>query len=95
MGCFSAVVVPEAAWDDRPRSFADSPEATISIWASALDNAPVSRLILLDDDRLPGAPEGFADVTAAIVAIPTAGRTPVDVAVEVARIDDLDSLTEV
>jgi len=95
VGCFSAIVIPEAALDARQRSFADSSEATISTWAAALDEASISRLILLEDVRIPGALEMFAGVTAELVVIPTEGRSPTDIAIEVARVDDLDSLTEV
>jgi len=94
-GCFSAIVIPEAALDDRLRSFADSPEATISTWASALDEASISRLISFEDNRIPGVSKRFADLTVEIMVILTEGRSPAAIAVEAARADDLDSITEV
>ena len=94
-GCFSAILVPEAAFDGRLRSFADSPAATVTIWASAVDEASVQRLILLEDGRIPDASERFAGVEAEIVVIPTERRSPTDIAIDVSKADNLDSLPEV
>ena len=43
--CFSAVLIAEAASDDRERSFADTPGAVLQGWANAVGNSKVSRVI--------------------------------------------------
>ena len=43
--CFSAVLIAEAAVDDRERSFADSPDAVLQGWARAVSNSQVRRVI--------------------------------------------------
>lgn len=43
--CFSAVLIDDAAHDDRERSFADSPEATLQGWADAITRSRVKRVI--------------------------------------------------
>lgn len=49
--CFSAVLVGDAASDDRERSFADTPEQVLQGWANAVGNSSVSRVIwVLDGD---------------------------------------------
>jgi putative NADH-flavin reductase len=43
--CFSAVLITEAAGDDRERSFADSPGEVLEGWARAVSNSQVRRVI--------------------------------------------------
>jgi putative NADH-flavin reductase len=79
LGCFSAVLVGEAATDGRERSFADSPGAVRTQWAGAVKDAGVKRVIWVGE----GGPE-VGDAESAVV--PT-DRSPADVAAEVARLD--------
>ena len=89
LGCFSVVVVPEAAFDERERSFARSPAATMTAWMKAVRDAGVQRVIVLDDDRVAGAADGFGSAAPEIGRVDTEGRDPADVAAEVASLDDL------
>ncbi len=45
LNCFSAVLVGDAAGDQRERSFADDPAAVLAAWAEAVDDAGVRRVI--------------------------------------------------
>ncbi len=94
-GCFSAIVVAEAAFDGRERSFSSSPAATITGWVSALAAASVKRLIWIDDPRVAGAVRGFEGSIAEVAIVATKGRTLAEIAAEAARLDDLTSLDEV
>ncbi len=94
-GCFSAVVIPEAAFDARERSFSASPAETITAWASALTDASLTRVIWLEDHRVAGASRGFERSISEVAVIATNGRTAAEIATEAARLDDLDSLGEV
>ncbi len=85
---FSAVVVPEAAFDDRERSFAPDPAAVLDVWAEALAEAGVRRVIWLEDERAEGAPGTLASATAELATVETAGLKPSEVAATVARLDD-------
>lgn len=57
--CFTAVLISEAATDDRERSFADSAESVLASWAEAVGRARVSRVIWVLDTAAPpsGVPE--------------------------------------
>lgn len=80
-GCFSAVLVTEASRDGRERSFAPSPDAVRGQWAGAVESAEVRRVIWVGE---PG-PEVPSTETA---TVETTGRSPTDVADEVARLDE-------
>ena len=49
IGCFTAVLVVEAAEDKRERSFASSAEEVTAGWARAVDRAGVRRVIWVSD----------------------------------------------
>jgi putative NADH-flavin reductase len=51
--CFSAVLVSEAADDDRERSFADTSQEVLKGWARAVANAGVRRVIWVTDGEIP------------------------------------------
>lgn len=51
--CFSAVLVVEAADDDRERSFADTPAQVLKGWARAVADAKVRRVIWVTDEEPP------------------------------------------
>lgn len=54
MRCFCAVLVTEAARDDRERSFASDPMTVLDGWADAVRTAGVQRVIWVDPpDPLP------------------------------------------
>ena len=51
--CFSAVLISEAAHDDRERSFADSAADVLEGWAKAVSNSKVTRVIWVTDGDYP------------------------------------------
>lgn len=61
--CFSAVLIAEAAADDRERSFAHDPDAVLRGWAAAVSNSQVSRVIWV----MTGQPPETSTHEAAIV----------------------------
>ena len=81
-GCFSAVLVAEAAADGRERSFALDPAAVHAAWEQALEEAGVTRAIWVGV-----APPRRAAVPESVV-VTTRGRTAAEVAAEVAEQDD-------
>lgn len=82
LNCFSAVLVTEAARDNRERAFALSPERVIQGWAEAVADAAVSRVIWV------GA--GHVAVSGAEMAVVSSDEP--DVAGRVAELDDAASL---
>jgi nucleoside-diphosphate-sugar epimerase len=81
LGCFTAVLVCQAASDGREIAFADGPGAVIDGWLRAIREAEVARVIVVGPDQ--GA---HPEVEWAVVD--PAGRSPADVAAAVARLDD-------
>ncbi|HEY6627430.1 MAG TPA: NAD(P)H-binding protein [Acidimicrobiia bacterium] len=53
MHCFTAILVTEAARDDRERSFAKSEADVLEAWARAVSNAKVNRVIWVYDGAAP------------------------------------------
>ncbi len=95
LGCFSAVVIPEAAFDHRERSFTDSPATTVATWLSALCDASIRRFIWLDDPRVAAPTERSPSSTVEVVVISTGRRPVAEIAAEVVRLDALASAEEV
>ncbi|HJR92994.1 MAG TPA: NAD(P)H-binding protein [Acidimicrobiia bacterium] len=83
LNCFSAVLVMEAATDDRLRSFARDFDAVLDSWAAAVRTANVRRVIWVGDAVPPPVP----DIEVAVVS----PRHP-DVVGEVFRLDDSATL---
>lgn len=82
LNCFSAVLVTEAARDDRERAFARNPERVIQGWVDAVAEAAVSRVIWV------GA--GHLAVPGAEMAV--VGSDESDIPGRVAALDDAASL---
>jgi uncharacterized protein YbjT (DUF2867 family) len=57
--CFTAVLVTEAARDDRERSFATSEDQVLRGWASAAEASGVTRVIWVHEGEVP--PVGVAE----------------------------------
>lgn len=51
--CFSAVLIAEAASDERERSFASTPDQVLSGWAQAVAASEVQRVIWITADEPP------------------------------------------
>jgi hypothetical protein len=84
MRCFCAVLVVEAALDDRERSFAADAAAVTAGWAEAVRNAGVRRVIWVGrTDPLPST------VDEVVVIDP---GTPTDTARKVAEAEEAASI---
>ena len=82
--CFSAVLIGEAARDERERSFADTPEAIFKGWATAVANSQVQRVIWVGVDD---PPETRSREVAKV------DGSMDDVAERVANLDDAQSIS--
>lgn len=51
--CFSAVLIAEAATDDRERAFASSPQDVLEAWARAMSGSEVNRVIWVTEGDFP------------------------------------------
>lgn len=76
IGCHTAVLVAEAAHDDRERSFADSHRDVLEGWARAMETSRVSRLIWVSTDDPPTSSidsarldPGHPDVVSKVIAL--------------------------
>jgi uncharacterized protein YbjT (DUF2867 family) len=87
LGAFSAVLVAEAASDQRERAFAADPEEVYDAWAEAIRDSGVRRVIWVGSDA-PAAITGL-DVEVAVID-PTPG-----IAATIAAIAAFDDAAEV
>jgi len=85
LGAYSAVLVADAATDDRERAFAAGPEEVFAAWAEGLQDAGVARAIWVGDDE--PSPRVLSTVPETMM-VSTGGRSPQEVATEVANLDD-------
>ena len=86
MRCFTAVVLEEAAEDNRERSFAPDAEGTVIGWLEALGEAAVHRVIWV------GSSPPVAVPAPEYASIDPAGGDPDAIAAEVAALDEVASL---
>ncbi len=86
LNCFSAVLVTEAADDDRERAFADSRDDVLQGWAEAVSDAAVQRVLWVDSGG--NLPEVVGSETAVIDA-----SSLLDVASEVVALDNAKDLS--
>jgi len=77
--CFTAVLVAEAARDNRERSFAENEPDVLAAWGRAVTNAQVSRVIWVYD----GVPPSID-----VPEVATVSPADTDLAQQVARLDD-------
>jgi uncharacterized protein YbjT (DUF2867 family) len=90
LDCFSAVLIGEAAYDDRERSFASTPKDVIEEWASAVAAARVRRRIWVVDNVTAGLVPDASGAEQAVVS--NDNRSVADVAAEVVALDDAVAL---
>jgi putative NADH-flavin reductase len=91
LNAFSAVLIGEAAADGRERAFAGDPVEVASAWAQAVAEAGVTRVIWVSDDPVPRPIAAAAREVANVVV---AGRTPEEIAAEVAALDDAERVAD-
>jgi uncharacterized protein YbjT (DUF2867 family) len=85
LNAFCAVLIGEAAVDNRERSFASDPTSVVAAWVDGLNDAAVSRAIFVGE-RPPA--EVVAKLKAEAAHVPLGDRA----AAEVARLEDLATL---
>jgi len=90
LAAFSAVAITEAATDGRERSFAEAPRDVLVMWAEALANAGVRRVIAVGSTE----PDPAALRTAApeFAIVDPGNADPTDLARRVATLDEATSL---
>ena len=84
MNCFTAVLITEAARDDRERSFATSEEQVLRGWASATSASGVTRVIWVHDGEAPRVE---------VREVRTVSPDHPDLVEEVVALDDARTLT--
>jgi len=89
LNAYCAVLMADAAADDRPRAFADSPQAVIASWVEGLNDAKVARVIYVGDR--PG-PTGRAGLNIDVAYVNTSDRSPAAIAAEIAALEDAAEL---
>ena len=88
--CFCAVLVIEAAVDDRERAFAADAQTTLTGWASAVRASGVQRVIWVGSpDDLEGLPASVSEVA----SVPVDGDITA-AAADVSRLEGLDQLPD-
>ena len=92
MRAFSAVLVAEAAEDDRERSFAGSVDAVVEAWATALTDASVQRIIWVAPGPSPELPEPLQGSAAEVAAVAIGDRPSAEVVAAVVALDEAASL---
>ena len=86
---FTAVLIAEAASDDRERSFASSYDAVLRSWRRGMTEAGVKRIIWIGPEA---APPFLLATGVEAASIDTSVLSPEDVATEAVRLDDLATI---
>lgn len=81
--CFTAVLVAEAAADDRERSFADTTEDVLAGWARAVSRSEVRRVIWVTSSKPP---------LTQVEEVATVDPSDPDLADKVAALDDAQKI---
>ena len=82
LDCFTAVLLTDAAFDDRERSFAPDGAAVLAAWDTALVEARVRRAIWV------GAVPSAGSTVSDSVVVEIGDRSPITIAAEIAELDD-------
>ncbi len=85
LNAFCAVLIGQAATDERERSFAVDRDSVLEAWADGLVDAGVNRVILVDDEP---PPEQLAAMNAEFAQVLTTGRDPAAIAQEITALED-------
>lgn len=90
LSAFAAVLIAEAATDDRERSFAPDQQAIVAEWAEALADAGLQRAIWVGNGSVPAS---IAAVVAESASVDVDGRDLAEVAADVAALDEAAALS--
>ena len=85
LNTFSAVLIAEAAGDERERAFASSPAAVFAAWAEGVVDASVQRVIWVGDPSGLPAMEGLVKESKLVWV---GDRSIEEVAAEVSALDE-------
>lgn len=85
LNAFSAILIAEAASDERERSFATDEASVFAVWADGLTDAGVKRVIWVGPTR---APQSVMTVAPELFEVASVDRDPADIGREVAKLDD-------
>ena len=91
LNAYCAILIAEAAADDRERSFADTPHDVVSGWIDGLNDAAITRAIFVTAD--PGM-TALAGLLAELAVVTTGGKSTAEVVAEVSRLEDAVELPE-
>ncbi|MCP3973723.1 MAG: hypothetical protein GY720_04440 [bacterium] len=89
LNAFCAVLIGQAATDERERSFATDRDGVLAAWADGLVDAGVKRIILVDDYP---PPEQMTTAQAQFAQVLTTEREPAEVAQEITALEDAAQL---
>lgn len=89
LNAFCAILIHEAATDNRERSFAKDEAGVLAAWAEGLNDAEVTRTIVVWDE--PPSDE-LSSILSETVVVSTGSRSPRDIAADVVRLEDLAEL---
>ncbi len=88
IGAFCAVVIAEAAHDERERFFASTPDELFAQWADGLEEAGISRVIVVGEAGELPDPIRLDRIGAEYVLIDTTDKDPATIATEVSAAED-------
>ena len=86
-GCFTAVLITEAADDNRERSFADTSAAVLDGWREATNEAGVRRQIWVGSPKL-------SDLSTSGCEVAVISRDEPDLAGLVARLNEMEKIPD-
>lgn len=89
LNAFCAVLIHEAAQDERERSFAEEPAEVFAAWVEGVNDAAVTRTIVVWDDP---PQDRLAAINSEKVVVAVADRSPTEIAGEVAKWEDVAEL---
>ena len=89
MGAFCAIVVSDAAHDDRERAFASNPVAVFERWADGLGDAGIARVIVVGARRKLLQPDPLERIGDYLV-VDTTGKTIETIQNEVKELEARD-----
>lgn len=89
LNAYCAVLIGQAATDDRERSFAEDAVGVLTAWVEGVNDAEVTRTIVVWDEP---PVHVLSLINGETAVVTTADREASDIAAEVARLEDLAEL---
>lgn len=89
LNAYCAVLIEDAATDERERSFATTPETVLEAWVEGLNDAKVNRAIVAWHDP---PSEVLAQLSGEVVVVALADQSLADVAAKIAALEEVAEL---